>query len=71
MSHNHNIPTAQDDLGAITVTCWLTVALPQDLAEALDHYAATLGPGVKPAEAVRQMLRSFLLGRAQTLPLAM
>jgi hypothetical protein len=48
---------------AIHVARWLIVALPQELADALDTYAASLGPEATPAEAARRVLQDVLLGR--------
>jgi hypothetical protein len=63
MLHNYGKPASQEErTAAIHVACWLNVALPQDLADALDRYAAALGPEITPAEAVRRVLREVLLG---------
>jgi hypothetical protein len=48
---------------AIVVARWLIVALPRELADALDHCAASLGPETTPAEAARRVLQAVLLGR--------
>jgi hypothetical protein len=48
---------------AIHVARWLIVALPQELADALDTYTASLGPEATPAEAARRVLQEVFLGR--------
>ena len=47
---------------AIHVARWLIVALPRELADVLDTYAATLAPETTPAAAARRILQEVLLG---------
>lgn len=64
MAHDEPTNTPQDErMTAIVVARWLIVALPRDLADALDRYAASLGPETTPAEAARRVLQAVLLGR--------
>lgn len=64
MPHNHGNTITQDErTAAIVVARWLIVALPQELADALDRYAASLGPEATPAEAARWVLQEVLLAR--------
>jgi hypothetical protein len=53
---------------AIIVARWLTVALPQDLVEALDRYAASLGPETTAEAAIRRVLYEALLGQGSARP---
>jgi hypothetical protein len=65
MPHNRRKTGSQDEETAgFTVARWLIVALPQDLADALDRYTASLGPEVTSSEAIRRVLQAVLLGRA-------
>jgi hypothetical protein len=62
MPHDHKqIITPGEQTPAIVVARWLVVGLPQDLADALDRYAASLGPEVTPMEAARRILSERLL----------
>jgi hypothetical protein len=64
MAHDDQTSLTQDErTTAIVVARWLIMALPQDLADALDRYAASLGPEATPAEAARRVLQEVLLGR--------
>jgi hypothetical protein len=64
MPYDHGKTTTQDEqTAAIIIAQWLIVGLPQDLADALDQYAASLGPEVTPSEAVRRVLHEVLLGQ--------
>jgi hypothetical protein len=64
MAHDSHTIIPQDErTTAIVVARWLIVALPQELADALDQYAASRGPEVTPAEAARWVLQAVLLGR--------
>jgi hypothetical protein len=64
MAHDSQTIIPQDErTTAIIVARWLIVALPQELADALDQYAALRGPEVTPAEAARGVLQAVLLGR--------
>ena len=64
MPHEYDKTISQDERAlAIHVARWLIVALPQELADALDKYAASLGPEATPAEAARLVLQEVLLGR--------
>jgi hypothetical protein len=45
---------------AIHVARWLIVALPRELADALDTYAALLEPETTPAAAARKILQEVL-----------
>lgn len=47
---------------AIQVSRWLIVALPPELADALDSYAASLEPGTTDSAAARRILHRVLLG---------
>jgi hypothetical protein len=69
MPHNHGKTVLQDaQTTAIVIAQWLIVGLPQDLADALAQYAASLGPEVTPAEAVRRVLHEVLLGQEPPYP---
>ena len=64
MAHDSHTIIPQDERRtAIVVARWLIVALPQELADALDQYATSRGPEVTPAEAVRWVLQAVLLER--------
>jgi hypothetical protein len=64
MAHDSHTIISQDErTTAMVVARWLIVALPQELADALDHYAALRGPEVTPAEAARWVLQAVLLER--------
>ena len=64
MPHEYDKTIDQDERAvALYVARWLIVALPRELADALDKYAASLGPEVTPAEAARSVLQKVLLGR--------
>jgi hypothetical protein len=55
--------TADERIAAVYVARWLVVALPQELTNALEHYAAHLGRDATPEHAVRQILRELLLSQ--------
>jgi hypothetical protein len=66
MSHDYRNNLPEDErTTAIVVARWLVVALPQELADALERYAASLGPEVTAAEAARRILQEVLLKREQ------
>jgi hypothetical protein len=72
MAHEHGDIISHDDQHtAIIVARWLTVALPQDLSDALDQYASSLEPETTAAAAVRRVLHEALMGREQAHPPAM
>lgn len=60
--------TADEERPAVFVARWLVVGLPQDLADALEAYAAGLGPEATERDAVRQVLREVLLGEETSQP---
>jgi hypothetical protein len=65
MPHNRRKTSAQaEEAEGFTVARWLIMALPQDLADALDWYTASLGLEVTSSEAIRRVLQDVLLGRA-------
>ena len=66
--HYEQTVTPDAQTTAIIVAQWLVVGLPQDLADALGLYAASLGPEVTPSEAVRRVLREVLLGPGPPCP---
>jgi hypothetical protein len=62
MPHDNKNPIAQcGSTTTIVVAQWLVVALPQNLVDALDRYAASLAPGTTAAEAARRILQKILL----------
>jgi len=50
---------------AIHVARWLIIALPQELADALDIYATSLHPETTASAAARRILQRALLGGTQ------
>jgi hypothetical protein len=64
------IPQDEQTTGFVVVR-WLIMALPEDLADALDRYATSLGPEATPAEAARIVLQEVLLKRTPLRTLAM
>jgi hypothetical protein len=58
---NSNIVSQEEPEVAIHVANWLIVALPHELADALDTYAASFEPGVTASAAARRILQSVLL----------
>jgi hypothetical protein len=67
MRHENSTTVSQDERAvAIHVARWLIVALPQELADALDPYAASLESETTASAAARRILQMVLLGR--TLP---
>ena len=62
---NGNTGSQDEHAVAIHVARWLIVALPQELADALDTYAASLKPGTTDSAAARKILQMVLLGRTQ------
>jgi len=59
--NNGTTGTQNESSAAFVVSRWLVVALPETLADALDRYAAALGPEVTSPEAVRHILQETLL----------
>ena len=63
MAHETGNTLSQDAQPvAIHVARWLIVALPRELADALDTYAASLAPETTPSAAARRILQEVLLG---------
>lgn len=66
MPHKNGDTDSQDEhVEAIYVARWLIVALPQDLADALDTYAASLEPETTASAATRRILQGVLLAGLQ------
>ena len=60
---HENSNTVNQDEQAVAVARWLIVALPQELADALDTYAASLELEATASAAARRILQVVLLGR--------
>jgi len=64
MPHENSNTVSQDEQAvAIHVARWLIVALPQELADALDTHAASLELETTASAAARRILQVVLLGR--------
>jgi hypothetical protein len=64
MQHENGNTVSHDEQAvAIQVARWLIVALPEDLANALDTYAASLESETTASAAARKILQIVLLGR--------
>ena len=67
MPHENGNTVSRDERAvAIHVARWLIVALPQELADALDTYVGSLESETTDSAAARRILQLVLLGR--TLP---
>jgi len=67
MPHGNGNTVSQDERAVVIhVARWLIVALPKELADALDSYAASLEAEMTASAAARSILQTVLLDR--TLP---